>query len=121
MPSSLSFASGSGAPAGCSAAATARFSASNRSNVVEKVQIAAPATTRTTQNNTETSVDFMRAPLFIRGASPLELPYTSLARAGALAPFPPPLKLRRDLAEALRAKAGGWLVLLRSLAVADAF
>jgi hypothetical protein len=32
------------------------------------------------------------------------------------APFPPPLKLRRDLAEALRAKAGTWLTRCRSLA-----
>src|SRR5262245_24409238 len=53
-----------------------------------------------------------------RGAVPLGLPHTlSREPLRRLAPFPPALKLRRDLAEApLGAKAGAWLASLRSLA-----
>jgi hypothetical protein len=53
----------------------------------------------------------------IRGASPLGLPYTlSRAPLRRRAPFPPPLKLRRDLAEApsARRRARGSLAVARS-------
>ena len=50
------------------------------------------------------------------GFAPPDPRTRALAGAPDPAPFPPPLKLRRDLAGALRAKAGAWLAALRLLA-----